>query len=172
MPKPTESRKKLTKAAPSKEIRAKGVEPLVGRNILLHGQRRTSMRLEPSMWTALEEIAAREGMQLGELCSRIDDRLAEQARQRGLDPEESEVTLSSGVRVFIFAYYRAAATETGHKDAGHGMGDPFKETPFERKDPQDKSEGAGTDESECNSAPATGLLSGGSLTETAGAAAA
>lgn len=108
-----------------------GVEPLQGRNVLLHGQQRTSMRLEPSMWQALEEIAMRESMSVNMLCSRIDLRLQEQARRKGVDPEKSEVTLTSGVRVFIFAYYRAAATEPGHSAAGHGAGDPFSGTPFD-----------------------------------------
>lgn len=98
------------------------------------------------MWTALEEIAAREGMLLSDLCSRIDDRLTEQAQQRGAHPKGSEVTLSSGVRVFLFSYYRAAATEPGHQLAGHGLGDPFVGTPFEKKKPQDDGDGAETAE--------------------------
>lgn len=108
-----------------------GVEPLQGRNVLLHNQQRTSMRLEPSMWAALEDIARRENLSVNDLCSRIDLRLQEQARRKGLAPEESDVTLTSGVRVFIFAYYRAAATEAGHGAAGHGLGDPFVGTPFD-----------------------------------------
>jgi predicted DNA-binding ribbon-helix-helix protein len=92
------------------------------------------MRLEPSMWSALEEIAAREKLSINELCSRIDLRLQAQARRKGLDPEKSEVTLTSGVRVFIFAYYRAAATEPGHNAAGHGLGQPFNGTPFDTPD--------------------------------------
>lgn len=109
----------------------RGVEPLQGRNVLLHGRQRTSMRLEPSMWSALEDIAQREALTINELCSRIDMRLQEQAKRRGVAPEESDVTLTSGVRVFIFAYYRAAATDSGHTAAGHGMGDPFVGTPFD-----------------------------------------
>lgn len=107
-----------------------GVEPLQGRNILLHGEQRTSMRLEPSMWLALEEIAKRECISINSLCSRIDLRLKEQAQRKGIDPDKSDVTLTSGVRVFIFAYYRAASTESGHQAAGHGLGDPFIGTPF------------------------------------------
>lgn len=110
---------------------AKGVEPLQPRNILLHGRQRTSIRLEPSMWDALEDIARRECINVNELCSRIDLRLQEQSRRKGLSPEESDVTLTSGVRVFISAYFRAACTEAGHGAAGHGMGDPFIGTPFD-----------------------------------------
>lgn len=83
------------------------------------------------MWLALEEIADREALSINELCSRIDLRLQEQARRKGVAPEESDVTLTSGVRVFIFAYYRAAATEPGHSAAGHGLGQPFSGTPFD-----------------------------------------
>ncbi|HRJ60688.1 MAG TPA: ribbon-helix-helix domain-containing protein [Azospirillaceae bacterium] len=115
-----------------------GVEPLQGRNVLLHGEQRTSMRLEPSMWLALEEIAKRECISINGLCSRIDQRLKEQARRKGIDPDKSEVTLTSGVRVFIFAYYRAASTESGHQAAGHGLGDPFIGTPFAK--PEDEAD--------------------------------
>lgn len=86
------------------------------------------------MWLALEEIAARESLSINELCSRIDQRLQEQARRKGVDPDKSDVTLTSGVRVFIFAYYRAAATEPGHHAARHGLGQPFSGTPFDTPD--------------------------------------
>lgn len=122
----------------------RGVEPLQGRNVLLHGRQRTSMRLEPSMWGALEEITRREGLTINDLCSRIDSRLQEQARLRGVEPSESEVTLTSGVRVFIFAYFRAAATDSGHMAAGHGMGDPFVGTPFDIPSKDDDGDGGQT----------------------------
>lgn len=97
------------------------------------------------MWSALEEIAAREALSINDLCSRIDLRLQEQARRKGLDPDKSEVTLTSGVRVFIFAYYRAAATEPGHHAAGHGLGQPFSGTPFDTpEDDGDPSPDQGT----------------------------
>jgi predicted DNA-binding ribbon-helix-helix protein len=172
MPKPTGRRKTPVKDAPIRDVRAKGVEPLQGRNILLHGQRRTSMRLEPSMWTALEEIAAREGMPLSDLCSRIDDRLTEQAQQRGAHPKGSEVTLSSGVRVFLFSYYRAAATEQGHLQAGHGLGDPFVGTPFEKKNPQDDGDSAETAEEATKDDSHSQLSPGGGGQTKAGDAAA
>lgn len=86
-----------------------GVEPLVGRNVIVQG-RRTSMRLEPSLWQALEDIAAREGMSIGELCSRIQQRLDQHTSIRGGDLSKNKPTLTSGVRVFIFAYFRAAAS--------------------------------------------------------------
>lgn len=107
-----------------------GVEPLKSQNIMIGGHR-TSMRLERSMWDALEDIGRREGLSVNRLCTSIKERIEEQARRRGLSPEEGDVTLTSAVRVFIAAYYRRACTEDGHLRAGHGGNDPFVGTPFE-----------------------------------------
>ncbi len=107
-----------------------GVEPLRSQNIMIGGHR-TSMRLEPSMWDALEDIGRREGLTVNRLCTQIKERIEEQARRRGIDPEEADVTLTSAVRVFIASYYRRACTEDGHVRAGHGGSDPFIGTPFE-----------------------------------------
>lgn len=85
---------------------ASGRSTLVNRNVAIGGHR-TSMRLEPAMWEALEEIAAREGLTLSQLCERVD------ARRR-------ESTLTAAMRVFTMSYFRIAATEQGHADAGHG----------------------------------------------------
>jgi len=79
---------------------------LVNRNVHIRS-RRTSLRLEPAMWDALEEICGREGMTEHELCTRID----------GLDIASS---LTASVRVFIVTYFRGAATEMGHAGVGHG----------------------------------------------------
>ena len=73
---------------------------LVSRNITLQ-DRRTSMRLEPAMWDALDEICRRE------VCTMVD-------RQR------RESKLTAAIRVFVMAYYRAASTDAGHAGAGHG----------------------------------------------------
>ncbi len=107
-----------------------GVEPLRSQNIMIGGHR-TSMRLEPSMWDALEDIGRREGLTVNRLCTQIKERIEEQARRRGINPEEADVTLTSAVRVFIASYYRRACTEDGHVRAGHGGSDPFVGTPFE-----------------------------------------
>lgn len=106
------------------------VEPLKSMNIMIAG-RRTSMRLEPTMWDALEDIARREGLTVNGLCTLIKDRLDEQIRRRGPGADNAEVTLTSAVRVFIAAYFRRACTEDGHVKAGHGGGDPFVGTPFD-----------------------------------------
>jgi predicted DNA-binding ribbon-helix-helix protein len=80
---------------------------LVSRNVSLQ-DRRTSVRLEPAMWEALDEICRREGRNINELCGMID-------RQR------RESKLTAAIRVFVMAYYRAASTDEGHVGAGHGI---------------------------------------------------
>ncbi|WP_282604235.1 ribbon-helix-helix domain-containing protein [Pelagibius sp. Alg239-R121] len=78
----------------------------MSRNILVAG-RRTSLRLEPVMWDALSEVCRRESKNANELCTMIDAR-------------RNESSLTAAVRVFILAYFMAAATEEGHAIAGHG----------------------------------------------------
>lgn len=85
---------------------------LVSRNITVGGHR-TSARLEPDMWDALSEICRRERMDKHTLCTLISRR------------KHPETSLTAAIRVFIMAYFRAAATEEGHSLAGHGLGDPF-----------------------------------------------
>lgn len=80
---------------------------LISRNVTVEG-RRTSMRLEPAMWDALYEIARREKLNLHQLCSIV-------AEQKG-----EETSLTAAIRVFVMSYFRVAATEEGHKKAGHG----------------------------------------------------
>lgn len=79
---------------------------LVNRNVFI-GDRRTSLRLEPLMWDALADVARREGMSVHEVCAMVDER-----RQAS--------SLTAAIRVFILAYFRAAATEDGHAAVGHG----------------------------------------------------
>ena len=83
-----------------------GASTLVNRNVTI-GQRRTSLRLEPAMWDALEEICRREEMSQHELCAMIDER-------------RRASSLTAAIRVFIVNYFRAAATEEGHASIGHG----------------------------------------------------
>ena len=82
---------------------------LQNRNVRLRGQR-TSLRLEPSMWDALEEISRREGCTINDICSMIED-------------QRQGSTRTAALRVFILYYFRAAATESGHRQAGHGKSD-------------------------------------------------
>lgn len=64
------------------------------RNIRLDGKR-TSIRLENAMWEAFEEIAAREGKNIGELCVIIASR-------------KNGSNLTAAVRLFIIVYFRIA----------------------------------------------------------------
>lgn len=92
---------------PKSRLNGLGAEStLVSRNIVVDG-RRTSVRLEPEMWDAIREIAVREGVSIHDICSMVD-------------AERRESSLTAGLRVFIMSYYRTAATESGHIQAGHG----------------------------------------------------
>lgn len=79
---------------------------MVARNVTVAG-RRTSLRLEPDMWDSLWEISAREGVSLHQLCTEV-------GRHRGGS------SLTAAIRAYVLAYFRAAATERGHRAAGHG----------------------------------------------------
>ncbi len=79
---------------------------LVNRNIIA-ARGRSSMRLEPEIWDALQEICKRERVALGDLVQRVE----------GNQPEGGR---TSAVRVFAFQYFRVAATDEGHAAAGHG----------------------------------------------------
>ncbi|MCZ6448149.1 MAG: ribbon-helix-helix domain-containing protein [Alphaproteobacteria bacterium] len=79
---------------------------LVNRNVTIEG-RRTSLRLEPTMWDAFDEICHRETITRNQLCETIYQ-------------FKHASTLTAGVRAFVVNYYRAAATEDGHASMGHG----------------------------------------------------
>lgn len=71
------------------------VSTLVIRNIVVAG-RRTSVRLEPTMWEALRDVARRRKLSVSALVTEID-------RQR------SASSLTAAIRVYIVDFYRAAA---------------------------------------------------------------
>jgi predicted DNA-binding ribbon-helix-helix protein len=79
---------------------------MVARNVTVAG-RRTSLRIAPEMWDALQEAADRENLNLHEICTAI-------ARRR------NGHSMTAAIRVYLLSYYRAAATESGHRAAGHG----------------------------------------------------
>lgn len=79
---------------------------LISRNVTINGHR-TSLRMEHETWDALAEICTREDQSIHQLCSQVEKRRKVSNR-------------TSAVRAFIINYYRAAATEDGHQDAGHG----------------------------------------------------
>jgi predicted DNA-binding ribbon-helix-helix protein len=84
----------------------KAPSTLVNRNVTVR-DRRTSMRLERAMWEALHEICRREGKSLNELVTEID-------------AQRSESSLTAAIRVYLLRYFSAAATDEGHRLAGHG----------------------------------------------------
>ena len=83
---------------------------LVNRNVTVDGHR-TSIRLEPAMWEALNVVCKRENKALNELVTAI-------ARTR------NQSTLTAAIRVFLLTYFQAAATDEGHLRAGHGIARP------------------------------------------------
>ncbi|MEA1937776.1 MAG: ribbon-helix-helix domain-containing protein [Pseudomonadota bacterium] len=80
---------------------------LVSRNVKVDG-RRTSIRLEAEIWGALLDVCARESKSIDEICTILN--------RHG----KSGGTLTARLRVFVFSYFRAAATDDGHDLAGHG----------------------------------------------------
>jgi predicted DNA-binding ribbon-helix-helix protein len=99
-----------TETAPPKNIQATErhmKSSLVSRNVTLNGHR-TSMRLEPAVWQALSDIGRREKLNIHQLCSMVADH------------KSSEASFTAAVRVFSMEYFRAASTEEGHRQAGHG----------------------------------------------------
>jgi len=94
---------------------------LVFRNVTV-GSKRTSLRLEQTIWDAVAEICQRENLSLGELCGRLNER-------------RREATLTAALRVYVLCYYKVAATEEGHASAGHGSlgGAPKRRPPGPRE---------------------------------------
>lgn len=86
---------------------------LVSRNITIF-DRRTSIRLEPEMWSALSDISLRERCSVHDICTLVYVR------------KSSVTSLTAAIRVFLMLYYKAAATEQGHGNAGHGDFDTMK----------------------------------------------
>jgi predicted DNA-binding ribbon-helix-helix protein len=86
---------------------------LVSRNVTIL-RRRTSIRLEPEMWSALNDIAMREGCSIHDICSLVSIR------------KNASTSLTAAIRVFLMLYYRAASNEEGHRRAGHGNFDNMR----------------------------------------------
>lgn len=74
---------------------------LMSKNIKIHN-RRTSVRLEPEMWSALHEIAVIEKCSIHDLCGAVHDL------------KEVKTSFTAALRVFLMEYYRAAA-KTSHQ---------------------------------------------------------
>jgi predicted DNA-binding ribbon-helix-helix protein len=80
---------------------------LVNRNVTVAGHR-TSIRLEPAMWDALTRVCERERKTMNELVT-------------GIAHNRDQSTLTAAIRVFLLTYYQQAATDEGHRLAGHGL---------------------------------------------------
>lgn len=74
---------------------------LQSKNVRIHN-RRTSVRLEPEMWAALNEIAQMENCTIHDLCGAVHD-----LKERG-------ASFTAALRVFLMEYYRAAARASNH----------------------------------------------------------
>lgn len=102
-----QSSDKSSKASQTRPRREKST--LISHNIMVDG-RRTSVRLEKEMWMALKDIAKNEKCTIHELCTAVANR------------KKEDTSLTAAIRVFIMAYFQAAATQEGHRNAGHGKG--------------------------------------------------
>ncbi len=69
---------------------------LISKNVRIH-DRRTSVRLEPEMWDALNEVALLEDCSIHDLCGAVHDMKDEGA------------SFTAALRVFLMEYYRTAA---------------------------------------------------------------
>ncbi len=74
---------------------------LQSRNVRIH-KRRTSVRLEPEMWNALNEIAELEGCSVHDLCGAVHDL------------KETSASFTAALRVFMMEYYRSVALTNNH----------------------------------------------------------
>lgn len=82
---------------PVAEEAKRSVHAMLSRNVRIHN-RRTSVRLEPAMWTALNEIAAVENCSIHDLCGAVHDL------------KDEGVSFTAALRVFLMEYYRTAAS--------------------------------------------------------------
>lgn len=74
---------------------------MLSRNVRIHN-RRTSVRLEPAMWAALNEISTAENCTIHDLCGAVHDL------------KEEGVSFTAALRVFLMEYYRTAASVSPH----------------------------------------------------------
>jgi predicted DNA-binding ribbon-helix-helix protein len=87
----------LTSQSMAPELAKRPGRAMLSRNVRIHN-RRTSVRLEPAMWTALNEIAAAENCSIHDLCGAVHDLKAE------------DLSFTAALRVFLMEYYRTAAS--------------------------------------------------------------
>ena len=83
----------------------------ISRNTKIHGHR-TCLRLEATFWELVDQICVREGWTLSQFCEHV--------KEADMLADCPSASLSSAIRVFVVTYFRDAATEVGHRRAGHG----------------------------------------------------
>ena len=71
------------------------------------GKRRTSLNLNVGLLLALREIEQREGVTLNEICALVEKKKSRKEK------------LVEAIRSYVLRYFREAATEEGHRLAGH-----------------------------------------------------
>ena len=100
----------MPSALPRRAPRRRATVPssLVIRNIVVAGHR-TSVRLEPVMWEALQEIIRQQETNINQLVTEID-------RQR------NSSSLTAAIRVYIVDFYRSAAMQAARET---GMRSPL-----------------------------------------------
>src|SRR5438094_9632298 len=91
----------LPRRAPRKRLSPSS--SLVIHNIVVAG-RRTSVRLEPVMWEALQEIVRQRETNINQLVTEIDRR-------------RNSSSLTAAIRVYIVDFYRSAAATQGDRAA-------------------------------------------------------
>ncbi len=69
---------------------------MLSRNVRIHN-RRTSVRLETAMWSALNEIASAENCSIHDLCGAVHDL------------KDERISFTAALRVFLMEYYRTVA---------------------------------------------------------------
>lgn len=84
-----------------KAVVGTGGRAMLSRNVRIHN-RRTSVRLEPAMWAALNEIATAEQCTIHDLCGAV------------YDLKEEGVSFTAALRVFLMEYYRTVASVSPH----------------------------------------------------------
>ena len=77
--------------------------------IIMINNRRTSMRLCLKEWDALYEVCKIEHISKNHLIEMIEAQ------------KENTLGLTYSTRLFLMSYFREAASEEGHKKAGHGL---------------------------------------------------
>jgi predicted DNA-binding ribbon-helix-helix protein len=81
---------------PNRTSDPRGKSQVVKRSLRV-GAYKTSASLESAFWDGLKDIAAAQGLQLGQILATID-------RERR---ERQQTNLSSAIRLFVLDYYRS-----------------------------------------------------------------